>query len=67
MFNQKVKFTILQIDNKINIDNINNELKKIFVLLNNTQKNIMTSDIMQRISVYKLKIELSSSKENWIN
>ena len=64
MFNQKVKFTILQIDNKINIDNINNELKKIFVLLNNTQKNIMTSDIMQRISVYKLKIELSSSKEN---
>ena len=28
MFNQKVKFTILQIDNKINIDNINNELEK---------------------------------------
>ena len=28
MFNRKVKFTILQIDNKINIDNINNELEK---------------------------------------
>ena len=28
MFNRKVKFTIPQIDNKINIDNINNELEK---------------------------------------
>ena len=28
MFNQKVKFTILHIDNKINIDKVNNELEK---------------------------------------
>ena len=28
MFNRKAKFTVLQIDNKINIDNINNELEK---------------------------------------
>ena len=28
IFNRKVKFTILQIDNKINMDNINNELEK---------------------------------------
>ena len=64
MFNRKLKFAILQIDNEINIDNINNELKKIFVPLNNTPKNIMTSDIMQRISVYKLEIVLLPSKEN---
>ena len=28
MFNRRVKFTILHIDNKINIDKINNELEK---------------------------------------
>ena len=64
MFNRKLKFAIPQIDNEINIDNINNELIKIFAPLNNTPRNIMTSDIMQRISVYKLEIVLLSSKEN---
>ena len=37
--------------------------KKIFALLNNKQENTMTSNIMQNISVYKLEIELWSSKE----
>ena len=64
MFNRKLKFAIPQIDNEINIDNINNELIKIFAPLNNTPRNIMTSDIIQRISVYKLEIVLLSSKEN---
>ena len=50
MFNHKVKFTLPHIDNKINIDTINNK-KKIFPLRNNAQNNIMTSDIMQRISL----------------
>ena len=63
MFNHKVKFTLPHIDNKINIDTINNK-KKIFPHRNIAQNNIMTSDIMQRISLYKLEIELWLSKEN---
>ena len=45
MIDQKVKFTIPHIDNKINVDNVNNELEKIFPLSNNMQKNIMTSTL----------------------
>ena len=64
IFHQKVKFTIPRIDNKTNIGNINNELeKKIFPLLSNKQKSIMTSDIMQKISLYNLDAESWLSKK----
>lgn len=58
MFSRNVKFAI-PIDNKVTKDNINKELKNhISQNLNFTRKSVITSDTMQRISLYELEIEL---------